>query len=184
MPDATGRLHWQFPPTRGVIPIHEFHVPRSIARLLRSGRFEVRYDTAVDEVIRACADREPTWITDEVVAIYRRLHDWGAVHSVEAWRAGRLVGGLYGVAIGGYFAGESQFHRERDAGKVAFAALGGRLREAGFVLHDTQYRTPYLAQFGCVEVPAQTFRDRLSRAIATPATFLPPALDGGAGSAG
>ena len=174
MPDSTGRLQWQFPPWRGVIPIDGFHVPRSVARLIRSGRFEVRYDTALERVIRACADRDPTWITEEIVAIYQRLHEWGVVHSVEAWVGQELAGGLYGVAIGGYFAGESQFHRERDAGKVAFVALAERLREGGFLLHDTQYRTEYLARFGCIEVSAEEFRDRLERAIASPATFAPP----------
>ena len=172
MPDATGRLRWQFPPRRGVIPIDGFHVPKSVARLVRSGRFDVRYDTEVEQVIRACAERETTWITEEIVQIYLRLHEWGVVHSVETWEDEQLVGGLYGVTIGGYFAGESQFHRARDAGKVAFTVLAERLREGGFLLHDTQHRTEYLAQFGCIEISAEEFRDQLVRAIASPATFL------------
>lgn len=177
MPDMTGRLHWEFPPRRGVIPIDGFHVPRSVARLIQSGRFEVRYDTAVEQVIRACADRDATWITEEIVEIYQRLHEWGVVHSVETWRDGDLVGGLYGVAIGGYFAGESQFHRVRDAGKVAFVALAERLREAGFLLHDTQHRTEHLARFGCVEITAEEFLLQLERAIATPAVLVPASAD-------
>ena len=174
MPDSTGRLRWQFPPWRGVIPIEGFHVPRSVARLIRTGRFEVRYDTAVEQVIRACADRETTWITEEIVEIYLRLHDWGIVHSVETWQDGKLAGGLYGVTIGGYFAGESQFHRERDAGKVAFGALAELLRAGGYLLHDTQYCTDYLAQFGCIEVPADEFLDQLKTAVALRAAFAPP----------
>ena len=183
MPDLKGRLRWQFPRRRGVIPIDGFHVPRSVARVVRSGRFEVRYDTAVGQVIRACADRDPTWITEEIAEIYLRLHEWGFVHSVETWRDDELVGGLYGVAIGGYFAGESQFHRARDAGKVALVALCERLREAGFLLHDTQHLTEYLAQFGCVEILAEEFLDQLERAVALPARLVPRVPSAGSGEA-
>ncbi len=159
-------LGWWSPDPRGVIPLDGLRVSRSLRRSV--GRFEVRVDTEFEQVMRACADphRPHGWIDDEFVAAYVRLHELGWTHSVETWRDGRLVGGLYGVAIGGLFAGESMFHRESDASKVALVALVARLRARGAPLLDVQWVTPHLASLGAVPISREEYGRRLRTAVA------------------
>jgi len=160
-----------------VLPLDKFYVPNRLARVVRSGRFELRFDTAFEDVIRACAeaerDREDpgTWINEEILESYVALHHAGVAHSVEAWRDGRLVGGLYGVALRGAFFGESMFHRETDASKAALVGLVERLRARGFVLLDTQWVTPHLEQFGAIEIPRDDYLARLHHALEAEASF-------------
>ena len=172
-----GEIRWFSPDPRGILPLDDFHVPSRLARVVRSGRFELRFDTAFEDVIRACAEAERdrtdpgTWISDDIIDSYVALHDAGVAHSVEAWRAGHLVGGLYGVALRGAFFGESMFHRETDASKVALNALIERLRARGFVLLDTQWVTPHLEQFGAIEIPRDEYIARLHAALEVEASF-------------
>jgi leucyl/phenylalanyl-tRNA--protein transferase len=172
---APGVIRWYSPNPRGIIPLDTFHVPKRLARIVRSSAFEIRIDTAFDAVMRACAERrepEGTWIDDEILESYCALHDAGHAHSVEAWQGERLVGGLYGVALGGAFFGESMFHRVADASKVALAALVERLRARGFVLLDTQWVTGHLAQFGACEIPRRRYLTLLKQALAVDASFV------------
>jgi len=160
-----GEIGWFSPDPRGIIPLDEgFHVPHGLKRALARGTFEVRVDEAFEEVMRACAGRDETWITEEIIESYCELHRRGYAHSVEAWREGRLAGGLYGVALGGAFFGESMFHRETDASKVALHGLVERLRAGGFMLLDTQWITPHLRQFGAVEISRRQYLKRLGEA--------------------
>jgi leucyl/phenylalanyl-tRNA--protein transferase len=165
-----GPLGWWSPDPRGVLPIDGLKVSRSLRR--SCGRFEIRVDTAFDSVVSACADghRPGRWITPRIAEAYRRLHDLGWAHSVECWRAGRLVGGLYGVAIGGLFAGESMFHQETDASKVALVALVGMLAEDGDPrrLLDVQWRTDHLATLGVIEISRAEYRRRVAVALTAP----------------
>lgn len=160
-----GEIAWFSPDPRAIIPLDTFHVPHGLRRIVKKGVFEIRVNTAFVEVMRGCAEREETWINDEIVASYVNLHRAGHAHSVEAWCDGRLAGGLYGVAIGGAFFGESMFHEVTDASKVALHALIVRLRARGFTLLDTQWTTPHLARFGTQEVPRVVYRQLLSEAI-------------------
>lgn len=160
------RIEWYRPDPRAIIPLDGFHISRSLAKTIRQGVFEVTFDRDFDGVMRGCGDRaEGTWITPEFIDVYGELHRRGKAHSVEVWREGRLVGGTYGVSIGGAFMAESMFHYETDASKVALSALVARLRERGFQLLDTQYLTPHLASLGAVEIPHREYYDRLRRAI-------------------
>jgi leucyl/phenylalanyl-tRNA--protein transferase len=163
-------IYWYDPDPRAILPLDCFHVPRSLERALRRNTFDIRFDTAFREVIWACAapasGRETTWISREIVSAYVRLHRAGFAHSVEAWHGDRLVGGLYGVAINSFFAGESMFSRETDASKVALVFLVRRLNEKGFVLLDVQYRTDHLARFGAIEISRSAYRERLAQALA------------------
>ena len=178
-PMANDRLdptvHWIEPRRRGILPLGAFHVPRSVRKAVRQGRFEVRVDSAFDAVIEACAEERPerprTWLNDELIAVYGELHRRGSAHSVECWRDGRLAGGLYGVAMGAAFFGESMFSRESDASKVALVALVERLRAGGFRLLDTQFVTDHLRRFGAVEVSRETYRGLLREALAATARF-------------
>lgn len=160
-----GRIEWFSPDPRGILPLGAFHAPSRLTRVVRQSRFEVRIDTAFEAVMRACATRDETWITEEILASYVALHGVGHAHSVETWQDDVLVGGLYGVAIGGAFFGESMFHSVTDASKVALVALVERLRERGFALLDTQWVTPHLAQFGGVEIPRAEYLERLATAV-------------------
>ncbi|RMH63176.1 MAG: leucyl/phenylalanyl-tRNA--protein transferase [Bacteroidetes bacterium] len=170
-PDEEDAVYWFAPDPRGILPLDAFHVPRSVARLVRQERFEVTADEAFGAVIRACADREETWLSAELIAAYERLHDLGHAHSIECWHGGELAGGLYGVALGGAFFGESMFHRVRDASKVALVHLVQRLRRGGFVLLDTQYRTEHLARFGGIEIPREDYLRRLWQALRVAASW-------------
>ena len=160
-----GDLAWFSPDPRGVLPLEAFHLPHGLARTLKKNRFELRYNTAFEEVMRACAERNETWIDDEILRSYKELHRLGFAHSVEAWSDGKLAGGLYGVALGGAFFGESMFHRETDASKVALCALVERMKERGFVLLDLQWVTPHLATFGAIEIPRREYLKQLRAAL-------------------
>jgi leucyl/phenylalanyl-tRNA--protein transferase len=165
-------IYWFQPDPRTIIPLEKLHVSRSLAKTLRKGHFEVRYDTDFEGVMRGCADRpEGTWITEPFIALYGELHRRGLAHSVEVVRDGRLVGGTYGVALGGAFMAESMFHYETDASKVALKGLVDRLRSRGFVLLDVQYLTPHLASLGAVEIPHRTYLRWLQVALRMDCVF-------------
>lgn len=172
-----GTMGWWSPDPRGVLPLDGMQVTRSLRRSRR--RFEIRVDTAFEQVISACADpsRSGRWITDPVARAYLRLHELGWAHSVECWREGALAGGLYGVAVGGLFAGESMFHRHTDASKVALLALVELLAADGDRrrLLDVQWRTPHLATLGVIEIPRAEYLERLHKALTCP---LPAAFAG------
>lgn len=174
MADARdGEISWYSPDPRAIIPLDRFIVPRSLRRLIHKRLFDIRIDTAFVDVIAACAEREETWISAEILQAYTDLHRRGFAHSMEAWKEGRLTGGLYGVAVGGAFFGESMFSRESGASKVALVALVDRLRLQGFLLLDTQFVTPHLLQFGAAEIPREEYLRRLEEALAVPARFSP-----------
>jgi leucyl/phenylalanyl-tRNA---protein transferase len=172
-----GEIRWYSPDPRGVIPLERFHLPARLARLVRGGRFRVEINRSFEEVMRACAEteRKPedagTWISDEILASYAELHRLGIAHSVETWLHDRLVGGLYGVALGGAFFGESMFHHVTDASKVALAALVERLRARDFRLLDVQWVTPHLERFGAVEISRSKYLKLLEQALAVEADF-------------
>lgn len=173
MADESGRVHWLAPESRAVIPLERFKVTRSLRSVLRHGVFTLSINRAFVEVIEACADRaEGTWISREIHDAYCRLHQLGYAHSVEAWLGEQLAGGLYGVAIGGAFFGESMFHRATDASKAALVVLVERMRERGFALLDVQFMTAHLRQFGAVEIPRLEYESRLRRAIQLPCSFV------------
>jgi leucyl/phenylalanyl-tRNA--protein transferase len=168
-------VSWVSPRQRGILPLDRFHVPRRLRRTVRQGLFQVLCDTAFERVIRACAapapGRRDTWINTEILRGYVGLHRLGYAHSVETWRNGRLVGGLYGVALGAAFFGESMFSWETDASKVALVHLVARLRLGGYRLLDVQFVTDHLSQFGAVEVPAAEYLDYLDAALDGVAVF-------------
>ncbi len=174
---AEGEIRWYSPDPRGILPLDAVHIPRRLARVMRAGRFRIEVDRAFGDVMRACAaderDREDpgTWIDDEIIESYTALHEAGIAHSVEAWIDDRLVGGLYGVALRGAFFGESMFHHETDASKVALVALVERLRARGYRLLDTQWVTPHLEQFGAVEIPREDYLRRLEQSLTLDCTF-------------
>jgi leucyl/phenylalanyl-tRNA---protein transferase len=174
-------LLWWSPDPRMVLYVDELHVSRSLRKTTRSGRFTITLDKAFSAVMRGCADprdgQEGTWITTEMRAAYARLAALGYAHSAEAWANGELVGGLYGVAIGRMFYGESMFARQSDASKVAFVTLVGQLRRWGFRLIDCQMSTAYLTSFGAREIPRREFLDEVSRAVREPAIPAPWTLD-------
>lgn len=165
--DVDGELCWFSPDPRAVLPLDGFHVPRTLRQVMRQRRFEIRVDSDFDAVIRACAERprEQTWISEEIVAAYTRLHELGFAHTVEAWHDGELAGGLYGVALGGAFFGESMFHRRRDASKAALVALVERMKSRGYALLDVQWPTPHLRRFGVIEIPRREYLRRLRAAL-------------------
>ena len=163
MTDET--IEWFSPDPRAILPLDKFHVPHALRRVLKRNVFEIRLDKRFGDVMRACAKREDTWINQEIIESYTRLHKLGYAHSVEAWSNGKLAGGLYGVAIGGAFFGESMFHRVTDASKAALVALVEHLRGRKFVLLDTQWLTPHLAQFGAVEISRNHYLRVLGRAV-------------------
>ena len=168
-------LYWVQPEKRGILPLDLFHVPRRLARTVRSGRFTVTADRAFVDVMEGCAAPAPgrpeSWINSEILRLYTALHVAGRAHSVECWLDGKLVGGLYGVALGAAFFGESMFSTVRDASKVALVALVDALRAGGFTLLDTQFLTGHLAQFGAVEIAQADYRMLLEAAIARGAVW-------------
>jgi leucyl/phenylalanyl-tRNA--protein transferase len=168
-----GEIRWYSPDPRGVLPLDRFHAPRRLLRLVRSRRFETSRDRAFRDVMEACAaDREEgTWINGEILDSYGALHERGLAHSVEVWEGGELVGGLYGVSLGGAFFGESMFHRVSDASKVALWALVEHLRGRQFRLLDIQWLTPFLASCGAVEAPRDQYLAALAEALATDTRF-------------
>jgi leucyl/phenylalanyl-tRNA--protein transferase len=166
-------IRWYRPDPRAVLPLEDFHAPHNLRRRVRQDPFEVVSDRDFEATIRGCADRNRTWITDEIIAAYTALHEAGYAHSVECWQDDRLVGGLYGVAVGAAFFGESMFHRADDASKVALVHLVRQLRAGGYRLLDTQYTTPHLERFGVVEIPREAYERRLARAVDETATWWP-----------
>jgi leucyl/phenylalanyl-tRNA--protein transferase len=168
-----GEIGWFSPDPRAILPLEAFHVPARLARLVRKAPFEIAVDRAFEAVMRACADRsDGTWISEELVESYLALHRLGLAHSVEAWQDGALVGGLYGVHLGGAFFGESMFHHARDASKVALVSLVDRLQRRSFALLDTQWSTPHLEQFGVIELPRGVYLRQLDRALARDCAFV------------
>jgi leucyl/phenylalanyl-tRNA--protein transferase len=166
-----GAIEWFSPDPRAILPLENFHVPHALRRLLRKRVFETTMDNRFPEVIGACAVRKDTWISEEIIESYTRLHELGHAHSVEAWIKGKLAGGLYGVAIGGAFFGESMFHRVTDSSKVALVALVKHLRARKFALLDTQWLTPHLEQFGAIEISRNHYLRLLRRAVELPGKF-------------
>jgi leucyl/phenylalanyl-tRNA--protein transferase len=173
--DVEGTIYWFDPDPRAILPLEGFHVPRRLARTMSRDLFEIRVDTAFGEVMRACAapgpGREDSWISQEIVDAYSRLHELGFAHSVETWQNDELAGGLYGVAVNSLFAGESMFSRATDASKVALVYLVERLRQRGFLLLDVQFVTDHLRRFGAIEISRREYRQRLSRALSRPNSF-------------
>ncbi|HEX5215296.1 MAG TPA: leucyl/phenylalanyl-tRNA--protein transferase [Vicinamibacterales bacterium] len=169
-----GQIGWFSPNPRGILPLDGFHVPARLARVVRSARFTVRIDAGFENVMRACATRrdDGTWINEEILESYVTLHRLGLAHSVETWQEDRLVGGLYGVHLGGAFFGESMFHHVKDASKVALVALVDRLNRRAFRLLDIQWVTPHLKQFGAISVPRRTYLKVLAEAVARDCRFL------------
>ena len=172
MADAHGRIEFYRSDPRSVLEFEDLHVPRSLARVIRKETFGVRVDEDFEGIIRACADREETWINPEIIDAYVRLHHAGKAHSVEAYRGGELAGGLYGVTLGGAFMGESMFTRIRDASKVCFVNLVGRLQERGYELLDCQIQNPHLARLGAREIPEREYLRRLERALIVDRSFV------------
>lgn len=168
-------LQWFSPLWRGILPLNGVHVPRRLKRTLRGGRFEIRCNSAFRRVMEFCAapapDREDSWISPRIIELYTTLHQWGFCHSVECWQDGELAGGLYGVALGGAFFGESMFSRQRDASKVALIHLVARLRIGGFTLLDTQFLTDHLVGFGAMEIERDAYLARLEEAAILNASF-------------
>lgn len=167
MADESGEIHWYHANPRGIIPLEDFHVPGTLRQLIRQQRFELRINFDFEQIMRACmATRvSNTWINDALIRAYCTLHHLGYAHSVECWREGQLAGGLYGVSLGAAFFGESMFHYERDASKVALVCLVHRLRERGFELLDTQANTPHLRRFGCIDIDPEHYLQLLEAAI-------------------
>ncbi len=164
-------VFWVDPDNRGIFPLDQFHVPRKLAKKIRTAPFEVRINTAFQDVMLKCAEpttnpeRRNTWINDLILNRYNELHELGYAHSVECWQAGKLVGGLYGVSINGAFCGESMFHDVTDASKVALVYLVARLNAGGYVLLDTQFVTDHLSQFGAIEISRADYRKKLKYAL-------------------
>jgi leucyl/phenylalanyl-tRNA--protein transferase len=171
--DRTGEIGWFSPDPRAVLPLPDFHVPHNLRRRVRKREFRVTSDRAFERVITACADRDRTWITPRIIRAYTRLHERGAAHSVECWQDGDLAGGLYGVALGGAFFGESMFFHVSHASKVALVHLVRQMRAGGFTLLDTQYATDHLERFGVTEIPRPAYMERLDTALSTETTWWP-----------
>ena len=171
MADEDGGIRWYSPDPRTIIDLDRFHISRRLGRTIRSKKFEIAMDRDFDGVVRGCADREETWINEEIVAAYMRLHHIGKAHSVEAYFEGKLAGGIYGVSLGGAFMGESMFTIVRDASKVCLAFLVGRLKERGYLLFDVQFTTPHLKRFGAVEISRREYLRRLDKALVLPCGF-------------
>ena len=162
-------IFWVDPKRRGVLPLHQFHISRSLARRMRQPDVRVTLDTAFDAVLAACAARPETWINDEIARLYSALHQMDKAHSIEVWYGDALAGGVYGVTLGSAFFGESMFSSARDGSKVALACLTKHLRDCGFTLFDTQFVTPHLTSLGAEEISRATYQQRLDVAVRKPA---------------
>jgi leucyl/phenylalanyl-tRNA---protein transferase len=158
-------MHWYDPDPRGILPLDAVHVPRSLQKTLRKNPYRISFNENFSGVIHGCADRDSTWINDDIIALYTALHERGFAHSAEAWLDGALVGGVYGVSIGGAFCGESMFSRAANASKTALVRLAEHLKARGFALFDTQFTNDHIAQFGVIEIPRAEYHARLAKAI-------------------
>jgi leucyl/phenylalanyl-tRNA--protein transferase len=177
MTDADGVTRWYTADPRGVLPLEGFHCPRTLRQLVKQRRFDIRFDQDFAATMRGCMtarrpESESSWISDDLIRAYTHLHELGFAHSVEAYRGEELVGGLYGVAIGGAFFGESMFHRAANASKVCLVHLVDRLRERGFALLDTQMVTEHMRQFGATLIPARDYLHRLEHALQLQCNFM------------
>jgi leucyl/phenylalanyl-tRNA---protein transferase len=170
-----GNIYWYDPDPRTILPLESFHIPRRLERTVKQKKFELRIDTAFQRVMECCGEprkNQPrTWISEELIELYTTLHRHGFAHSVETWLDDELVGGVYGVSVGGLFAGESMFSRARDASKVALVALVDVLRRNGYVLFDVQFTNEHLKQFGVVEIPRAHYKIRLEEALERQCAF-------------
>lgn len=164
-PEEGNTIYWHKPHMRGIIPLKHFHVSKNLKRLLHKGAFLYSINQAFDEVIQACAQREETWISDDIAEMYTQLNQLGLAHSFEVWHQGELAGGLYGVALKGAFFGESMFHRVTDASKLALSFLTDHLIDTGYSLLDTQFISDHLRQFGAIEVTSSEFELLLNEAL-------------------
>jgi len=167
-------IHWVDPRMRGIFPLHEFHISRSLSRQIGKYNCTIRTNSAFSDVVDACADRPETWISDPIKTLYIALYDAGFAHSLEVWHGARLVGGVYGVSLGAAFFGESMFSRTPNASKVALAYLTHRLIAGGYQLFDTQFLTPHLQSLGAIEIPRAKYRRLLDNALQGEANFDPP----------
>ncbi len=176
---GSNEVFWVDPKLRGILPLDNLHISKSLRKRIRKGGFEVRVNHRFVDVVRSCADRDETWINAQIMALYNDLHRTGYAHSVEVWIDNQLAGGLYGVALGGAFFGESMFSRRPDASKIAMVYLVARLRAGGFKLLDTQFVTDHLERLGAVEVPRVNYHVLLEDALKQPADFwrLPQGSD-------
>lgn len=175
MAHEDGDIYWYDPDPRAILPLNDFHIPRSLKRTIKKNPFNIRINYSFTDVMKACAapapGRESTWISNELILAYTKLHQQGFAHSVEIWQSEQLVGGLYGVAVRGLFAGESMFSHATNSSKIALVYLVERLRRKGFLLLDTQFMTEHLRQFGALEIEAQEYKRRLQIALTIPAKF-------------
>lgn len=167
-------MHWVDPQRRGVLPLDGLHISRSLAKVIRRSPWQVTINQDFAATVRACAEREETWINEDIFELYQSLHDMGFAHSLEVREGGELIGGLYGVSLGAAFFGESMFSRRSDASKLALAWLVHRLRAGGFMLLDTQFLTPHLASLGGKEIPRAEYHRLLAEALSRTASFDPP----------
>ena len=166
-----GEIGWFSPDPRGIIPLDGFRIPHGMKKVIADPPFDIRIDTAFEQVIRGCADREETWINESIIETYVDLHLKGCAHSVEAWEGSELVGGLYGVSLGSAFFGESMFSRKSEASKLCLVHLVEHLRDRGFTLLDTQWTNPHLEKFGAIEIPKSRYSRMLAEALESDATF-------------
>ena len=171
--ERSGTIRWFAPDPRAHLPLNDFHIPHNLRRRVRKQEFTVTSDREFEAVIRACADRDRTWITPRIIEAYTALHEDGAAHSVECWQDGTLAGGLYGVALGGAFFGESMFFRVSNASKVALVHLVRQMQAGGFTLLDTQYSTEHLERFGVTEIPRPEYEALLREALEVETTWWP-----------
>ncbi len=174
-PEHEDEIRWYSPDPRAILPLDEFHASRRLRQRVRAGEFDIKVDTCFETVMEACAaprqTQKTTWISSGLIDAYTELHDLGFAHSVEAWQDGALVGGLYGVTLGGLFAGESMFFRADNASKVCLVHLVERMQERGFTLLDIQFMTDHLAKFGAKEIPREEYEQRLAQALQLKPTF-------------
>ncbi len=165
-PDEDDAIYWYAPDPRAILPLDKVHLSKSLRKVIRSSLYSVTTDLAFDQVIHACADREETWISDEILETYLSLYYQGYGHSIEVWMEEELAGGLYGIALGGAFFAESMFHRRSNAGNIALAAVVHHLNQRGFMLLDVQFSTPHLSRFGVIEIPRIVYERKLEVALA------------------
>ena len=172
MADENGKIDWYQPKTRTIIPLDKYNIPRSLKKFMDTSDYKIKYDNDVMEIVRQCAKRKQTWISPELVEAYKGIHEIGFLHSVEVYQNNKLVGGLYGVTIGGAFFGESMFSKKSQASKTALAKLLERLRKKGFVVLDIQFLTPHLEMFGATEIDFEEYALLLEKAYSKDVRFL------------